>query len=96
MAPKKKEDFDNKIETSEEKVEDSKKEEAKGVPIKEVATKEDMKKVVKLEKPEPLISFNRWFVSKGYKPHWKKGMMVFADTTGKRTLSDWAELFKNY
>lgn len=44
----------------------------------------------------PLIPFARWFSAKGFKPHWKLGMEAFADTTGKRTMEEWDQIFKNY
>lgn len=45
---------------------------------------------------EPFVSFERWFKSKGYKPHWKAGMSKFTDITVKRTISDWNLIFKSY
>lgn len=42
------------------------------------------------------FSFKRWFVSKGYKPHWRAGMEAFTDTSGLRTAEEWDHLFKAY
>lgn len=46
--------------------------------------------------PMLLLTFDRWFSSKGFPDHWKGGMKAFKDTTGKRTLAAWDSLFKDY
>lgn len=46
--------------------------------------------------PEPLVSFDRWFASKAYKPHWKAGMAAYTDITARRSVSDWDRVFKGY
>jgi hypothetical protein len=48
------------------------------------------------KKPEPLVSFARWFRSKRFKPHWAAGMEAYTDTTRRRSMADWDRLFKNY
>jgi len=44
----------------------------------------------------PLITFDRWFSAKGFKPHWKAGMIAFADTAGRKTAAEWDAIFKSY
>ena len=44
----------------------------------------------------PLITFDRWFASKGFKPHWKAGMAAFTDTSGRKTAAEWDAAFKAY
>lgn len=46
--------------------------------------------------PEMVISFDRWFPTLGKPSHWKTGMKAYAQTSGKKTIAAWAELFKNY
>lgn len=48
------------------------------------------------KKPEPKITFARWFRSKKFKPHWAAGMEAYTDTKRARTVADWDRLFKAY
>jgi len=65
--------------------------------LKEASTPAEEPKVASPKKElAPLVSFARWFQSKGFKPHWRGGMEAFADTTGRRTVEEWDKLFKNY
>jgi hypothetical protein len=43
-----------------------------------------------------LITFDRWFASKGFKPHWKAGMAAFTDTSSRKTAAEWEAAFKAY
>ena len=52
--------------------------------------------VVPAEASGPLISFERWFKSRRYKPHWIAGMRAYASTSGRKTSEGWDQLFKNY
>lgn len=45
---------------------------------------------------EPLVPFDRWFASKGFKDRWKPGMAAYTDISVRRSMSDWNEIFKNY
>lgn len=45
---------------------------------------------------EPLVSFDIWFVSTGKPAHHVAGMKAFADTSGRKTPSNWANIFKSY
>jgi len=58
------------------------------------------KKPVGVGRDEPLVSFDRWFransVKRGFKPHWTDGMRAYADTSGRRTMSQWDMLFEKY
>lgn len=45
---------------------------------------------------KPSVPFTRWFNARGFKPHWKAGMAVYADTTGRRTMDEWDEIFSTY
>lgn len=48
-------------------------------------------------KPESRpISFDRWFASKNFKPHWKAGMAAFTDTSVRRSVEAWDEVFGKY
>jgi hypothetical protein len=47
-------------------------------------------------KPSHPVPFARWFSAKGFKPHWRGGMESFADATGKKTMEEWDQIFKNY
>jgi len=73
--------------------------------IKKVSSSEPTEKVIvppkkEVKKSEPLVSFDRWFransVKKGYKPHWAEGMRAYADTTGRKTMSQWDVVFEKY
>lgn len=44
----------------------------------------------------PKVPFNRWFTSKEFKPHWRKGMEAFINTSGLRTVEEWDKLFETY
>lgn len=43
-----------------------------------------------------LVTFDRWFAARQFKPHWKKGMQAFVDTSGRKTVEEWNETFKKY
>ena len=43
-----------------------------------------------------VISFDRWFATTGKPEHWKAGMKAHAQTSGKKTLAAWAQMFENY
>lgn len=47
-------------------------------------------------KPEPTMTFDRWFISLGRPLHHKAGMVAFAKTKGKRSSNAWYKLFKAY
>jgi len=70
------------------------------VPVKEkVAVPAKMAAPVQKKeekKPEPLVSFARWFASKKFKPHWAAGMQTYTDTSIRRTMTEWDRLFKAY
>lgn len=75
--------------------------EVKEAPVVEEAPKEEVKvaPIVQAALPQiqmPRMSFDQWFRSKKFKPHWKGGMTAFTDTTGRRTAEDWDNIFKNY
>jgi hypothetical protein len=69
---------------------------------KEVEKKvEKIKKVVKLPANprimvERMLSFDIWFNSKGFKPHWKAGMKAYTDTSRKHSKKEWEKIFKSY
>jgi hypothetical protein len=44
----------------------------------------------------PMITFDRWFTAKKFKPHWKAGMTASVDTSGRKTMEQWDLIFKNY
>jgi hypothetical protein len=44
----------------------------------------------------PAVPFARWFQAKGFKPHWIRGMQAFTDTSGRKTMEEWDQVFKNY
>jgi len=52
------------------------------------------------EKPELMMSFDRYFAHTGKPAHHKLGMRAFLDkrggARGKRTVSAWKALFANY
>lgn len=50
------------------------------------------------EEPQIVVflNFDVWFNSLGKPAHHKSGMKAFAPTGGKRTESQWKELFKDY
>lgn len=52
--------------------------------------------IVDIQQQEQLITFERWFKLKNFKFHWADGMRAYADTSGRRTVSQWNEIFKNY
>lgn len=75
-------------------------EEIKEVKVKE-KIEEKVKKVIKLPANprivvEPLLPFDRWFKSKGFKPHWKAGMKAYTNTSVRLTFKQWDEIFKSY
>lgn len=43
-----------------------------------------------------LITFDRWFTSKSFKPHWKAGMAAYTDTSGRKTAAEWDAIFARY
>lgn len=45
---------------------------------------------------EPLVPFDRWFASKGFKERWKSGMVAFTDVSIRRTMSEWDQIFSAY
>jgi hypothetical protein len=51
---------------------------------------------VEIKEEAPLVPFDRWFASKGFKPHWKAGMAAFTDTSGRKTATEWEAAFKAY
>jgi len=55
-----------------------------------------VKPVEPVASSKPLVPFDRWFKSKGFRERWKPGMVAFADTSIRRTMSDWDEVFKSY
>jgi hypothetical protein len=81
----------SKSETAEVKKAPKKKE-----PEVKVVKREASPPAAAEKKPEPLVSFARWFSSKKFKPHWAAGMQAYTDTTIRRTMADWDRLFKNY
>lgn len=46
--------------------------------------------------PEPLVSFEAWFMSTQRPTHHKAGMRAYTKTSNKRTVSNWNTLFANY
>ena len=44
----------------------------------------------------PKVPFSRWFISRGFKAHWRGGMEAYANTSGLRTAEEWDNLFKAY
>jgi len=46
--------------------------------------------------PPMLVTFDRWFAAKKYKPHWKDGMLAFTNTDGRKTMEEWDSIFKKY
>lgn len=53
-------------------------------------------KPASVESSGPKVPFNRWFVSKRFKSHWRRGMEAFANTSGLRTVEEWDKLFETY
>jgi hypothetical protein len=43
-----------------------------------------------------MVTFDRWFTAKKFKPHWKEGMQAHVDTAGRKTMEQWDLIFKNY
>lgn len=77
---------------------------AVATPVSEGKTAAEKKKPVakKKEPPmptppvRPLISFSRWFRGKGFKDHWKSAMQTYANTSGRRSVEEWDQLFEKY
>jgi hypothetical protein len=79
---------------------------SKSKPEKKIASEEKpvvMKESKPAPKPStppapkgPAVPFARWFQAKGFKPHWIGGMKAFADTSGRKTMEEWDQVFKNY
>lgn len=46
--------------------------------------------------PPMLVTFDRWFAAKKFKPHWKEGMLAFTNTAGRKTMEEWDTIFKKY
>lgn len=70
-------------------------------PVEEVKKKEAPKPKVKEPpvRPEPMMSFDRWFAQTGKPVHHKAGMRAYLKRgalKGKRTVAAWDRLFKNY
>jgi hypothetical protein len=49
-----------------------------------------------VEEQQPLVTFDRWFSSRGFKPHWKAGMAAFTNVSGRMTAEQWDTIFKAY
>jgi hypothetical protein len=84
---------DDKIETkTEEKVE------AKAAPAPAPAPTPNAPSVP--EKPEPMLTFSRYFAHTGKPGHHKFGMEAWlkkrGGTSGRRTRAQWDALFKTY
>lgn len=45
---------------------------------------------------EPLLTFDRWFISLGRPSHHKAGMQAYRPTKGRKTKAAWDRLFKDY
>jgi hypothetical protein len=75
---------------------------AVATPVSERKTAAEKKPVAKKEPPKPtppvrpLVSFNRWFRGKGFKDHWKVAMQAYANTSGRRSVEEWDQLFEKY
>jgi len=60
------------------------------------ASQASVESQVEIKEEAPLVPFDRWFASKGFKPHWKAGMAAFTDTSGRKTATEWEAAFKAY
>jgi len=64
------------------------------------AEKSDDKKPIETEKPEPMLTFSRYFAYTGKPEHHKSGMVAWLSkrggTNGRRTAKSWTDLFSKY
>lgn len=92
----------NKESEKEEEVVVEKVEEVKSAPSMSSppAEKSDDKKPIETEKPEPMLTFSRYFAYTGKPEHHKSGMVAWLSkrggTNGRRTAKSWTDLFSKY
>jgi hypothetical protein len=59
-------------------------------------TEKAPEKAVEAQAAPLLLSFDRWFSTLDKPDHHKAGMKAYASTSGKKSLEQWAAIFKNY